>query len=125
MYIRIHMNRTLHMKCTVSLVFSYVFTAETFFFLYISHVHKKTHVTYFIHEMHCFASVIMCFHLVFTAETCFFGTSHMYTILHKYRTLYMKCTILLVFSLSFLLQKHVLLVHFKCTQEYTCIKLYT
>jgi hypothetical protein len=52
----------------------------------------------------------------------------MYTRIHMYRTLNMKCTVLLVFSCGFTkfsLQKHVLLVHLTCKQVYTCTVLYT
>jgi hypothetical protein len=109
MHKRLHMYRTLYMKCTVLLVFSLSFHCRNMYFWYISHVHKNTYVPYFIHEMHYFASVFMCFHLVFTAETCSFGTFYMYTIIHLNRTLHIKFTVLLLFSLSFLLQKHVYL----------------
>jgi hypothetical protein len=51
--------------------------------------------------MHSFDSVFMSFHCVFTAETCTFGTFHMYTKIHIYHIFYMKCTVLLVFSMCF------------------------
>jgi hypothetical protein len=69
MYTRIHMYNNLYVKCTVLLVFFLCFYCRNMYFWYISHVYKKTHVPYFIHEMHCFASVFMCIHCVFTAET--------------------------------------------------------
>jgi hypothetical protein len=59
---RLHMYRTLYIKCTVLLVFLLSFHWRNMYFCYISHVHKITHVRYFIHEMHCFVSVFMCFH---------------------------------------------------------------
>jgi hypothetical protein len=93
------------------------------FFWYISHVYLKTHLPYILHEMHSFASVLMCFICVFTAETCNFNTFQMYTKIQIYHIFYMKCTVLLVFSCVFtvfLLQKHVLLVHFTCIPKYTC-----
>ena len=109
-------------------VFSLCFHYRNMYFWYMVHVYKNTHVPYFIHEMHCFASVFMCFYCVFTAEKCTFGTFHMYTKIYMCNTLYMKCTVLLMFSYVFTvfsLQKHVLLVHFTCIQKYTCTILYT
>jgi hypothetical protein len=73
--------------------------------------------------MHRFASVFMWFYCVFTAKTYTSSTFHMYTKIHMYHIFYMKCTVLLVFSCVFTvfsLQKHVLLVHFKCIPKYTC-----
>jgi hypothetical protein len=77
--------------------------------------------------MHWFASVFMCFHWVLTAETGTFGIFHNYTRIHMYHTLYMKYTVLQVFSCVFTvswLQKHVFMVYFSCIQEYTCTILY-
>jgi hypothetical protein len=87
-------------------------------------VYSRT-VLYTLNTLFC-----KCFHgllLYSTAETCTLDIFHMYTRIHIYRTLYMKCTGLQVFSCvftKFLLQKHVLLVHLTCTQEYTCTVLY-
>jgi hypothetical protein len=70
----------------------------------------------------------MCFHCLFTADAFTFGTFHMYTKIHMYHILHMKCTVLLVFScflIVFSLQKYVFLVHFKCIQKYSCIIYYT
>ena len=114
--------------CLCFHVFSLCFHCRNMYFRYISHVCKNIHVPYFIHELHCFASVFIRFHCVFTAETCTFGTWYMFTKIHMYHTLYMKCIVLLVFSCVFtvfLLQKHVLLVHGTCIQKYTCTILYT
>jgi hypothetical protein len=66
--------------------------------LFCIHVYMITHEPYFLHAMHCFASV--CF-MFFTAEICTLSTNHMYTRIHIYHTLYMKCTVLLVFSCVF------------------------
>jgi hypothetical protein len=87
---------------------------------YISHVYKNTHVPFFIHEMHCFASVFTVFTL---QKQVLFGIFYMYTRIHMYHTLYMRCTLLLVFSYVFTvfsLQKHLLLIHFTCIPKYTC-----
>jgi hypothetical protein len=48
--------------------------------------------------MHSFASIFMCFYCVFTAETCTFGTLYIFTKKHMNHVLYMKYTVLLVFS---------------------------
>jgi hypothetical protein len=120
------------MKCTVLLVFPWIYTAETCnfstFYMYtriyipyfiheinclasvfmcthcsnmyfwsISYIYKKTHVRYFIQELHCFA----CVSCVFTAKLCNFGTVFMYTRILMYYTLYMKCTVLIVFQFVF------------------------
>jgi hypothetical protein len=130
MYTKIHKNHIFYMKCTVLLVFSFVFTVfsmcfhcRNMSFWYISHVYQNTHVPYILHEMHSFVSVVICGYCVFTAETCTFNTFHMYTKIQMYHILYMKCTVLQVFSFVFnvfSLQKHVLLIHLTCLQKYTC-----
>jgi hypothetical protein len=130
MYTKIHMYYILYMKCTVLLVFlcifmcfyvfSLCFHCRNMYFCYISHVYQNTYVPYIIHEMHSFASVFMCFHLflcVFIAETCTFGTFHMYTKIHMYHILYMKCTVLLAFSCVFMCF-HVFSLCFHCRNMY-------
>jgi hypothetical protein len=104
MYTRKHMYHTLYMKCTVFQVFScvfFMFSLEKHVILVHLHVYKKTHVSYFRHEMHCFLSVFISFYCVFTSETCIFGTFHMFKRKHMYPTLYMKFTVFQVFSLCF------------------------
>jgi hypothetical protein len=80
--------------CKCFHVFSLCLDCTKMYLWYILPVFKNTHVSYFIHEMHCFASVFMCFHCVFTAETCTFGIICMYTRINMYHSLYMKCTVL-------------------------------
>jgi hypothetical protein len=104
MHTIIHMYHILYMKCTNLLVFSCVFNIFSLqrhvLLIHVTNLPKK-HVPYIIHEMHSFASVFMCFHWVFFAETCSFCAFHMLTSKHMYHILYMKCTVLLVFLLSF------------------------
>jgi hypothetical protein len=62
----------------------------------------------------------MCFHC---RNMNFWYISHVYTKIHMYHILYMKYTVLLVFSCVFTmfsLQNHLLLVHFSCIPKYTC-----
>jgi hypothetical protein len=101
---KIHMYPIYYMKCTVFLVFVCVFTVfllcfqcRNMHFWYISHVFKNTHESYFIYEIHSFASVFMCFHCVFTAEINTFCTFQMHIKTHMYHILYIKCTVLPVF----------------------------
>jgi hypothetical protein len=91
---------TMHEMHSFASVFM-CFHCRNMYFWYISHVYQKKHVSYILHEMHSFASVFMFFHYVFTAETCTFGTFHMYTKIHMYHIIYMKWTVLLVFSCVF------------------------
>jgi hypothetical protein len=118
-FTKIHIYHIFYMKCRVLLVFSCVLTVfslqEHVLLVHITCIYWNTHVPYILHEMQCFAYVFMCFHYVLTKETCTFGTFHLYTKIHMYHIFYMRCTVLLVFSCAFtvfLLQKHVLLVHF-------------
>jgi hypothetical protein len=125
-YTKIHMYHIFYKKCTVLLVFWCVFTVfhcRNMYFSYILHVYQNTNVPFILHEMHSFARVVMCFNCVFPTETRTFGTFHMFTKIHIYHIFYMKCTVLLVFLcvfIVFLLQKHVLLLHFTCIPKYTC-----
>jgi hypothetical protein len=103
------------------------FHCRNMYFWYISHVYKNTHVPYITYEMHSFASVFMCF-TVFSLQIHILMVYFICLQKHMYHILYMKCTILLVFSCFFIvfpLQKHVLLVHFRCIQKYTCTIYYT
>ena len=116
--------------------FHCVFTAKTctigtlhMYFRNILHVHENIHEQHFVHEMYTFASVFKCFHCVFHCKnvllvhfTCTFGTSYMYMRIYIYSTLYMKCTLLQVFSLCFHCKNmyfwyisHVLSEHLTCT----------
>jgi hypothetical protein len=95
------------------------------YFWYILHVYTRIHM-YHIFYIKC--TVLLVFLCVFTAEICTLGIFHMYTRIHMYHIYYMKCTVLLVFLLVFtvfLLQKHVLLVHFTCIPKYTCTIYFT
>jgi hypothetical protein len=81
-------------------------------FWYISNIFQNTHVPYFIHEMHCFASVLMCCHSVITTETFSIGTFQNVfkntdvPILNTWNALFCLCWHI------FSLKKHFLLVHF-------------
>jgi hypothetical protein len=108
MYTKIHMYHIFYMKCIVLLVFSFFFTVfllcfhcRNMYFWYISNVYQNTHVPYILHEMHSFASVFMCLDCVFIVETRTFCTFHMYTKIHRFHILYMKCTVLLLFLCVF------------------------
>jgi hypothetical protein len=92
----------MHSFSSVFTVFSPCFHCRNMYIWYILHVYQNTHLPYIIHEMHSFASVFLCFHCVITANTCTFSTFYMYTKIHMYHILYMKCTVFLVFSCVFI-----------------------
>jgi hypothetical protein len=115
-YSKIHMCHIFNMKCTVLLEFSCVFTVSSLqkhvLLVHYTCIYQNTHVPYIQHEMHSFASFFMCFHC---RNMSFSYISHVYIKILNYHIFKMKCKDLLVFSCVFtvfLLQKHVLLVHF-------------
>jgi hypothetical protein len=110
----LHTWNAVFFKCF--LVLSLCFLFQNMYILYIPYVFKNTHVLYFIHDMHGIASVFMCFHCIFTAKSFTFCIFQMCLKIHVYDTLYMKCTVLLVF-LCISLKKHVLLVYFTYIQK--------
>jgi hypothetical protein len=104
-YTKIHMYHIFYMKCTPLLVFSWIFTVFSLqkhvLLIHFTCLYQNTHEPCILHEIHSFASILMCFQCVFTKETCTSSTFHMYTKIHMYHIFYMKCTVLLVFSLCF------------------------
>jgi hypothetical protein len=85
----------MHWFACVSIVFPLCSRCRNMSFWCIPHVYKNVNVPYFIPECTCFyASVLMCFCSGVGAETTIFS---MYERIHICHTLYIKCTILLVF----------------------------
>jgi hypothetical protein len=98
------MYRTLYMKCTVLLVFLQSIHCSNMHFWYNSHVQKYTHLPYFIHQIHCFASVLIGYHYILLQKQVlliYFTCTPEYTctVLNTCNALFCKC--FHVFSRSF------------------------
>jgi hypothetical protein len=78
LYTKIHMYHIFYMKCTVLLVFSFVFTVFSLqkhvLLVHFTWIYQNTHVPYILHEMHSFASVFTVFslqkHMLLVHFTC-------------------------------------------------------
>jgi hypothetical protein len=132
---KIHMYNTLYMKCIVLLAFSCVvmcfhcvftvsFHWRNILFGYFLHVYQNTHVLYFTHEMHCFASVFICIHW---RNIYFWNISHVNKNTHVPYFINEMYSFWSVFMCVYFVstEENVLFLYFTYIQKYKCFIPYT